>query len=464
MIGGDILAGNELTNIQVYRKKWNMNIGIILFIFIFIYLVVTVLLYFTGKHVSVYEVREGSILKDNAYTGFILRDEVVVNAETEGYVNYFALEGTKVGAKTNVYTTSPKKLDFDKDSAEETTALTSDEQATLLLKSQSFGENFNSSHFSDVYSLRNSISTIMENKSSKSRHSQLDTMISSGVEGVQIHTAARDGIVIYSADGYEGTQLSDITEKMLSKTNYKQQEFVNNEKVAAGSPVYKLITNDKWTLVISLDDKMAQSMANTKSVKVRFAKDSETAVADFSIYNTKDSNLGFLTFSSSMIRYAEERYLDIELILEDQSGLKIPKSSVVKKKFYLVPEEYLTQGGNSNETGVLVMKSNNNAQFEKVDVYYRDNESGMVYLDTESFKSDTVLTKPESVETLKVNETKTLRGVYNINKGYAVFKQINILSESEEYYIVQSGNNYGLANYDHIALDGTTVRDNDVIF
>lgn len=51
----------------------------------------------------------------------------------------------------------------------------------------------------------------------------------------------------------------------------------------------------------------------------------------------------------------KDRYLDIELILEDESGLKIPKSSVTKKDFYLVPENYLTQGGNSKETGVLTI-------------------------------------------------------------------------------------------------------------
>lgn len=59
------MAGNDLTNIEVYRKKWNFNIGIIIFGVIFIYLVVTILAYVTQKHVSVYEVREGSILRDN---------------------------------------------------------------------------------------------------------------------------------------------------------------------------------------------------------------------------------------------------------------------------------------------------------------------------------------------------------------------------------------------------------------
>ena len=46
-----------------------------------------------------------------------------------------------------------------------------------------------------------------------------------------------------------------------------------------------------------------------------------------------------------MIRYATERYLDIELILEDESGLKIPKTAVTEKEFYIVPQDYITSGG-----------------------------------------------------------------------------------------------------------------------
>ena len=54
------MAGNkQSSNIKVYQKKKHLNIGIIIFGVIFIYLVVTVLMYLTEKHISVYEVREG---------------------------------------------------------------------------------------------------------------------------------------------------------------------------------------------------------------------------------------------------------------------------------------------------------------------------------------------------------------------------------------------------------------------
>ena len=42
--------------IQVYRKKWHLNIGVVIFGIIFLYLVVTVLLYLTENHVTAYEI------------------------------------------------------------------------------------------------------------------------------------------------------------------------------------------------------------------------------------------------------------------------------------------------------------------------------------------------------------------------------------------------------------------------
>ncbi|MDD6231880.1 MAG: HlyD family efflux transporter periplasmic adaptor subunit, partial [Frisingicoccus sp.] len=87
------MAKNNLTNIQLYQKKKKINIGLILFGVIFIYLIITILAYITSKHVSIYEVREGSILKDTSFTGIIIRDEEVIKSDSEGYINYFITEG-----------------------------------------------------------------------------------------------------------------------------------------------------------------------------------------------------------------------------------------------------------------------------------------------------------------------------------------------------------------------------------
>lgn len=458
------MADKNLTNIRTYRKRPYLNIGNAIFGIIFIYLIVTVFTYITNKHVSVYEVREGSILKDRAYTGLIIREETVVPANDGGYINYFIPEGSKIGAKTNVYTLSDKKLSFKDTGTDGQNELSPDEQAALLLKIQSFSENSNSGHFRDVYALKSNIVTALEGKSSQSRRAQLEEKLAQNSSGLTAYPAAADGIIQYFLDGFENTDANAVTESMLSKGNYASHALEDNVAVKAGDPIYKLVTSDIWTLVIPLSDESAKEMAELKRVKVKFSKDSQTERADFSISGSSGQKLGFLTFHSGMIRYVQERYLDIELILEDESGLKIPKSAVVKKKFYTVPEDYLAHGGNSSEAGVLVRQKGGQAEFKKVNVYYWDQKTNSIYLDPLAFDEDAVLIKPESSETLSLKSTKTLKGVYNINKGYAVFKQIEILCESDEYYIVKSGNDYSLTNYDHIALDGGIITENSVVF
>lgn len=453
----------KLTNITVYRKKGNLNIGVFIFGIIFIYLIVSLLMYLTSGPVSVYEVRKGSILRDTAYTGFVVRDETIVEAQEEGYVNYFVTEGEKVGARTSVYASSPEKLDFQAADEESQASLTAEEEASLLTDIQAFSDNFQEANFQEVYTVKDKIEDLLDSRSSQNRKAQLDEMLKTQGDSLKVYNASRDGIIIYATDGYEDTTISDVTEEMITLNDHETLTLSNNTKVQAGDPVYKLITSDQWTVVVVLSDEMTEELAETQRIKVRFAKDNQTETADFAIYNTESANLGFLTFDTGMVRYARDRYLDIELILEDESGLKIPRSSVVEKEFYTVPEDYLTQGGNSQGNGVLV-QTKDNARFQETEVFYRDTETGIIYLDPLDFSEDTVLIKPDSKETWPLKKTAKLKGVYNINKGYAVFKQIQILCESEEYYIVETGSDYGLSNYDHIALNGEDVKENDVVF
>ena len=87
----------------------------------------------------------------------------------------------------------------------------------------------------------------------------------------------------------------------------------------------------------------------------------------------------------------------------------------------------------------------------------------LLKVNPDDFEENTTLRKPDSSDTCQLNKTRELKGVYNINRGYAVFRQVQILCESDEYYIVQSGDDYGLSNYDHIALTGKDVHEGDVI-
>ena len=173
-----------------------------------------------------------------------------------------------------------------------------------------------------------------------------------------------------------------------------------------------------------------------------------------------------LTFTNSMISFCTERFLDIELLLEDETGLKIPNSAIVEKEFFIVPKEYVTKGGNSGAYGVLLETYNDdgNATTEFVETTIYEETDTEYYLDDTVLRSGSYLIKPDSMEKYAVSRIGSLTGVYNINKGYADFKQIIVLYNNDEYSIVKSNTTYGLSVYDFIVLDAATVEDNDFVY
>ena len=65
--------------------------------------------------------------------------------------------------------------------------------------------------------------------------------------------------------------------------------------------------------------------------------------------------------------------------------------------------------------------------------------------------------------TIEIREKGSLVGVYNKNKGYAEFKQIQILYQNEEYSIIKSNTEFGLIEYDYIVLEAETVNDDELL-
>ena len=154
-------------SIKKFKKKRELNLGIFLFAIVFIYL-------------AVYEVREGSIVRDNSYTGLIIRQETTVNAEESGYVSYFQNGNSKIKAGTNIYAISQEPLDTESVSDEEENSgrISEEVQSAIALQLQNFNENYDSNDFTSVYSLKNEISSALQN--AYSEHTRRNYRIYSG--------------------------------------------------------------------------------------------------------------------------------------------------------------------------------------------------------------------------------------------------------------------------------------------
>lgn len=458
---------NKSVSIKKYRGRRDLNVGIILFAIVLIYLLVTVISYLGRDKISVYEVRKGSIVRDTSYTGLVVREETAVTAEADGYISYYQNENSKVKTGTNIYALSDEVIDTETGNEDEVQgiSLNPDLQSGIILQLQNYNENYSANDFAKIYSMKNSINTMLQDTYSVTRTQQLSSVIEdSGIE-VTSYKAPRDGIIALTVDGYENITKDTFTPDNFDLTQYENTVLSDQMQISAGDPVYRLITDESWSVIVPLDEETAESLIKDEvsSIRVRVDKDSESMWADLTIIQKEGGYYGCLDFDNSMIRYAEDRFLNIELILEDESGLKIPKSSVVDQKFYVIPEDYITTGGNSSSSGIMISKQDGNMEFTPVDIYDVSDE-GEVCISRDNVEEGTIILKPDSDETYVIGKTRSLQGVYNINKGYAVFKKVKILCENDEYYIVREGEDYSLSNYDHIVQNGKSVNADDIVF
>ena len=463
------MAGTR-NNITKYRRPLNLNIGMVIFAVIFIYVVVCVIMYLSTDHVVGYEVKEGALSSNNIYKGIALRDEEIITSTSAGYANYYAREGERTAVGNLVYTIDEtgKLSDYIKTNETGENSLSKEDLYSLKTEIEAFANGFGRTNFSDIYNFKYNVQgTVIKlaNYNVLENANALNEATNTAL--IDYYYATDSGIVVYSVDGYENLTLQNMTTEYFDQQNYEKNHLVNNDLVAVGDPVYKLSTNEDWSIVIQVDKELAEQLVEAEYVKVKFLKNQYTSWGEVEAYtNNVGDTFVSLSFTNSMITFCTERFVDIELLLEDETGLKIPNSSIVEKEFFIVPKEYVTKGGNSGNAGVLLEtyddEGNTTTEFVETTIY--EETETEYYLDDSVLRSGSYLIKPDSTEKFAVSKTGSLIGVYNINKGYADFNQIIILYQNDEYSIVKSNTNYGLNVYDYIVLDASTVADNEFIY
>lgn len=259
---------------------------------------------------------------------------------------------------------------------------------------------------------------------------------------------------------------------MFSKADYERNIPNSNKEIAINSPAYKLVTSDLWSVVFLLTKEEAAQYSDSASFKIVFEGKDLSLTGDFSMFTGADGNVfGKLDFNKYMVQFLSERFVNFEIVAQKTTGLKIPISAATNKQFHLVPVDFLAQGGDGSAAAAGFMKEVYSEQgtsivFVPATIYYSDEEYYYIDLnEIEQLNPGDYLIKPDhNSQRHQLGATDTLLGVYNINKGYAVFKQIEVLSSNAEYYIIKKGMDYGLSVYDHIALDASAVEEGKFIY
>ena len=450
-----------------YRRPLPVKTGMLIFSLIFLCMLYYVYAYFSSTRISPYEVQAGSIVVDNTCEGLALRQEDIVYADGSGYISYYARAGERVAGSSNVYTldetgqvinTLTASLDGE--------ALDADSLNSLKTSMEAYESSISRTSFSQVYDFKsrmeNQILSVMNDR----LIAQADALEEETGGTFNFVKATEAGIIEFYTDGYEGVTKDTFTNDMLDSTSYEKRDLSQADIVNAGDPVYKLVTDETWNIIIPLDDEKLEALADKSSVSIRFLKNNLETTAGIEIMRRDGLAYGVLSLSNYMVDFAEDRYVQIELKLSQIEGLKIPATAIIEKQFYTIPVGYVTTGGDDDSDGFLretyMEDGSTSTVFVPTTIYETTDE--VYYVDCNDFSPGDYIVKPDSEERYQIGTTASLKGVYNINRGYAVFRKVNILYESGEYCIVEQGSTYGLSIYDHIVLDSKAVKEEEIIY
>ncbi len=429
-------------------------------------MLIFVVSFLTSKKTDVYEVRTGTLTANKVYRGVALRDEVLITSDYTGSINFYNKEGDRLAVGTLAYSIDENgelRTYFDS-SDQEPDYITSENLAEFRSDIINYTAQFSPENFSYVYSFKSSITSAAQKLSNRSILNSVQNL-----DVTSIHTcdATETGEIVYSYDGYENLTFASLTADAFNESKYNRISISNNQKVTQGDFAYKLVTNENWSVSIQVENEAAaRRLEELEYVRTKFLKNQQEIWGKVTSGSDADGNWYVnLAFTNSMVNFCSDRFVDIELITEEETGLKVPNTSIIKQNFFLVPKDYITTGS-GGQKGVLLKvytdgSKNTGTEFvasipySETDDYY--------YLDDSVLKENEVIVNPSTQEEYILRDTAELTGVYYINKGYADFRQVNIIYQNSEYSIVKTNSLYGLLEYDYIVRYADSVNPEEFV-
>ena len=203
-----------------------------------------------------------------------------------------------------------------------------------------------------------------------------DELKASGINFEEFY-AGINGTVCCYTDGYETVDVNELSQGLFDSSDYSRTTIKAGDLIEAGSPAYKIITSENWSIAFMLSKDDEAAFSENSSLKVNFPDKGFSTTVPFKIvYGTDGASYGVLSMSSYLVQFTSDRFIDFEIVTNDVSGLKIPDSAITTKDFYVIPIIYLDsdEAGNKGFNKVSVGEQGNVSEFIITDIYSTDEE------------------------------------------------------------------------------------------
>ena len=297
---------------KVIKYKRRPKAAAFIFAIILIYVVGFISLYLTKSKVRTYEVDMGALTSDATFTGIALRTEEIVNSGYSGDINYYKKESSRVKVDDTICTvdeTGRVSQILSQYTKSDENSLSKQNLASIKSMLNNFRTNYDGSNFYDIYNLKTDLNSAVLQAMNENIIANLDSIISStGSQNLfQTIKSEKSGVVAYYTDGYENVTTDNLSADLFNKNNYKKENLKSEDIVVAGSPAYKLVTDENWYICIMLDQKdiSAYELDKKSSVSIKIKKDNIITSGSFTISNKDGNYYGIIGLNKYMIRYGD---------------------------------------------------------------------------------------------------------------------------------------------------------------
>lgn len=457
------------------QTRVKLNPTVIMFFFIFVFLIICLVRLAFREATGYYEVVEGDNGKVSEYKAFIAREESLITADRDGYINFLVSTGERVRVTEPVCTIDESGKFAAQFLSSNDNSNTLDEASLSKVKNamRSFAFSFDLDSYDQIYREK----SILNNQLIGFLTDDMIGDISSAIDEYtfNIVNTPKSGIFTNTYDGYENFNPARFTSADIKTDDYELTRIKSSQQIKSGDAIYKLVTDDKFTIIFQMTENDIKKYWDADRLAVYFPEIDKELTGDFTfVFADDDPNtrLSKVEFKECGYLLADTRITKVRINSSVVSGLKIPETSLTTKDYYVIPKEYMTQGGNPDgeskkevpgvnvqvyKNGTLTVKFTELSNYKVYEDY--------ILADTALFEVGDVVISLDTGSTYEIGAQKSLKGVYNVNKGYTVFKPVNILDSMENgFVIVQKGVKGSISLYDHIALNAELIKEGELIY
>lgn len=387
---------------------------------IFAYIIINGITVFIGKNIDTLVVSNEKIEEYITTKGLLIRDEYIINSTMTGNIEAYFKEGDKVknlDKVAYVYNNNIDEANFKELESLEKEVIQIEEGQSSIIKAdvdkvnkkiEKNKDNIQTKLIQGKLGISKEVVELEEhikdkNKLLKSdlnskpiinKKEEINKLNNKIEKNSDILQTNKSGIISYKFDGNESKyNIDNISELNIDDIEYTENEYIdilNEGVIKHGQPIARIINNIKQYLAIVVEENEIINFEENNSVIIR-DKNNQINAKVHNIYTKNDKNVVVFEISEQNIEINDTRVAEFDIIYKSIEGIKIPKSSIVKKDN--VEGVYIVSETGSAKFIEIKGTSYENEEFIVID-YYKNEIEGVKTIDI----YDEIILEPKKVK------------------------------------------------------------------